>query len=251
MTEHDFLDDRRRASEDDYFRKKDRELIEKMRAAAAADHMKSELSTKTGLSDPALLEELECARLHARHDQRPAARSHRRNGLGRGGNHAGGAHASHQVRPRTRDRGRQPRRSTALGLDVSTAVDRRLRARHAVDSRHARHGLAGRWKADGRRPHQVLGEHRLTRPAASSGLAKSRRRSARRSRRLSTRSSRGVRATGSAHPRHLAILAERSTCSRAAERSPSMPGAPQTPRPPTPLTASVLNTSRHRRSSGR
>ena len=59
MTESDFLDDRRRASEDDYFRKKDRELIEKMRAAAAADHMKSELSTKTGLSDPALLEELE------------------------------------------------------------------------------------------------------------------------------------------------------------------------------------------------
>lgn len=59
MTEHEFLDDRRRASEDDYFRKKDRELIEKMRAAAAADHMKSELSTKTGLSDPALLEELD------------------------------------------------------------------------------------------------------------------------------------------------------------------------------------------------
>ena len=59
MTEGDFLDDRRRASEDDYFRKKDRELIEKMRAAAAADHVKSELSTKTGLSDPALLEELD------------------------------------------------------------------------------------------------------------------------------------------------------------------------------------------------
>ena len=59
MTEDDFLDDRRRASEDDYFRKKDRELIEKMRAAAAADHMKTELSAKTGLSDPALLEELD------------------------------------------------------------------------------------------------------------------------------------------------------------------------------------------------
>jgi hypothetical protein len=59
MTESDFLDDRRRASEDDYFRKKDRELIEKMRAAADADRMKNELSTKTGLSDPALLEDLE------------------------------------------------------------------------------------------------------------------------------------------------------------------------------------------------
>ena len=59
MSEGDFLDDRRRASEDDYFRKKDRELIEKMRSAAAADRAKSELSAKTGLSDPALLEELD------------------------------------------------------------------------------------------------------------------------------------------------------------------------------------------------
>lgn len=58
MSEGDFLDDRRRASEDDYFRKKDRELVEKMRAAAAADRAKSELSARTGLSDPALLGEL-------------------------------------------------------------------------------------------------------------------------------------------------------------------------------------------------
>src|ERR1700752_4870410 len=58
MSDGEFLDDRRRASEDDYFRKKDRELIEKMRAAAAADRTKSELSAKTGLSDPALLGEL-------------------------------------------------------------------------------------------------------------------------------------------------------------------------------------------------
>jgi hypothetical protein len=58
MSEGDFLDDRRRASEDDYFRKKDRELVEKMRAAAAADRAKSELSARTGLNDPALLAEL-------------------------------------------------------------------------------------------------------------------------------------------------------------------------------------------------
>lgn len=58
MSQDDFLDDRRRASEDDYFRKKDRELIEKMRQAAAADRAKTELSTRTGLSDPALIAEL-------------------------------------------------------------------------------------------------------------------------------------------------------------------------------------------------
>jgi hypothetical protein len=58
MTQGDFLDDRRRASEDDYFRQKDRELIEKMRQAAEAEREKSELTARTGLSDPALIAEL-------------------------------------------------------------------------------------------------------------------------------------------------------------------------------------------------
>ena len=59
MSDGEFLDDRRRASEDDYFRKKDRELIEKMRHAAAAERTASELRSKTGLSDPALLASLQ------------------------------------------------------------------------------------------------------------------------------------------------------------------------------------------------
>jgi hypothetical protein len=58
MTQGDFLDDRRRASEDDYFRQKDKELLEKMRLAAAAEREKSELTARTGLSDPALIAEL-------------------------------------------------------------------------------------------------------------------------------------------------------------------------------------------------
>jgi len=58
MAEDDFIDDRRRASEEDYFRKQDRELIEKMRRAAAASRAQSEMSAKTGLKDPALIEEL-------------------------------------------------------------------------------------------------------------------------------------------------------------------------------------------------
>jgi len=58
MAESDFMDDRRRVSEEDYFRKKDRELVEKMRQAAAADRAKSEMSTKTGLNDPELIHEL-------------------------------------------------------------------------------------------------------------------------------------------------------------------------------------------------
>ena len=59
MTEHEFLDDRRRAMEDDYFRKKDRELIEKMRMASASERAKSDLKAKTGITDPDLLKDLQ------------------------------------------------------------------------------------------------------------------------------------------------------------------------------------------------
>ena len=53
------LSDRGRAIEEDYFRKKDRELIEKMRQASAAEAARRELSKKSGLQDPALVAELE------------------------------------------------------------------------------------------------------------------------------------------------------------------------------------------------
>jgi hypothetical protein len=53
------LADRGRAIEEDYFRKKDRELIEKMRQASAAEAARRELSEKSGLQDPELIAELE------------------------------------------------------------------------------------------------------------------------------------------------------------------------------------------------
>jgi hypothetical protein len=59
MAEGEFLGDRRRASEDDYFRKKDRELVEKMRQAAAGEKARHEMGARTGLSDPALIQELQ------------------------------------------------------------------------------------------------------------------------------------------------------------------------------------------------
>ena len=58
MSEHDALAKRGRALEDDYFRKKDRELIEKIRQAAAAEHARQDLGRKAGLEDPQLLQEL-------------------------------------------------------------------------------------------------------------------------------------------------------------------------------------------------
>lgn len=59
MTEDNPLADRGRALEEDYFRKKDRELIEKMRTADAAAKARKELGASTGLSDPALLDDLQ------------------------------------------------------------------------------------------------------------------------------------------------------------------------------------------------
>ena len=59
MTEHDSLAERGRAIEEEYFRRKDRELIEKMRQATAAEAARGEMGRATGLQDPALLKELQ------------------------------------------------------------------------------------------------------------------------------------------------------------------------------------------------
>ena len=59
MPEDNPLADRGRGLEEDYFRKRDRELIEMMRKASVAEDARRALETKTGLHDPALLKELE------------------------------------------------------------------------------------------------------------------------------------------------------------------------------------------------
>ena len=66
MTDRDRFAERGRSLEDDYFRKKDQELIENMRRAAAAeraraekDQVRAEMGQKVGITDPALLLELE------------------------------------------------------------------------------------------------------------------------------------------------------------------------------------------------
>ena len=57
--DRDSIHDRGRALEEEYFRKKDRELVEKMRRAAEAEQARADLSAKTGLTDPALVTELQ------------------------------------------------------------------------------------------------------------------------------------------------------------------------------------------------
>jgi hypothetical protein len=59
MTEKNFFGDREHSLEEEYFRRKDRELIEKMRAAAAAEAARADLEKSSGVHDPELLKELE------------------------------------------------------------------------------------------------------------------------------------------------------------------------------------------------
>jgi hypothetical protein len=59
MPEDNPLGDRGRALEDDYYRRRDRELIEKMQRASAAEASRRELGAKSGLQDPELLQELQ------------------------------------------------------------------------------------------------------------------------------------------------------------------------------------------------
>ena len=58
MTENDGITDHIRAREEEHFRKKDRELIEKLRRADADAKARRALEKETGLHDPAMLAEL-------------------------------------------------------------------------------------------------------------------------------------------------------------------------------------------------
>jgi len=59
MTDKDAIADRGRAIEDEYFYKKDQELIKKMKRAATAARTREEIGKRTGLTDPDMLQELE------------------------------------------------------------------------------------------------------------------------------------------------------------------------------------------------
>ena len=59
MTNSDGITDHIRAREEEHFRKKDRELIEKLRAADAAAKARRALEQEAGLHDPEMLRELD------------------------------------------------------------------------------------------------------------------------------------------------------------------------------------------------
>ncbi len=59
MSNNDGITDEVRRREEEYFRRKDRELIERMRQAAAEAEKRKHLEEATGIHDPAQLEELQ------------------------------------------------------------------------------------------------------------------------------------------------------------------------------------------------
>ena len=82
MADENPLGSRGRSFEDDYFRKKDRELLEKMRQASAAEVARQELSATSGLQDPQMLQELQA--LGFRYDPAQVAAVERKSGLFKG-----------------------------------------------------------------------------------------------------------------------------------------------------------------------
>ena len=59
MTKNDGITDDVRKREEEYFRRKDRELIERMRQQAEAANARKELETATGIHDPESLKDLD------------------------------------------------------------------------------------------------------------------------------------------------------------------------------------------------
>ncbi|MGE0704365.1 MAG: hypothetical protein AB7F99_14095 [Vicinamibacterales bacterium] len=59
MADEDALAKRGKSLEEEYFRRKDRELIEKMRETAEAEKARGDMARQTGLADPALLAQLQ------------------------------------------------------------------------------------------------------------------------------------------------------------------------------------------------
>jgi hypothetical protein len=59
MPDHDAFAERGRALEEEYFHRKQKELVDMMRRVAAADETHRDLIARTGLEDPEMLQELE------------------------------------------------------------------------------------------------------------------------------------------------------------------------------------------------
>lgn len=59
MVDHDSLQERGRALEEEYFRKKNRELVDKMQQEARSEQARRDMGAQVGIDDPEMLRELQ------------------------------------------------------------------------------------------------------------------------------------------------------------------------------------------------
>lgn len=59
MVDHDSMQERGRALEEEYFRKKNRELVERMQAEARSEQARRDMGAQVGIDDPEMLQELQ------------------------------------------------------------------------------------------------------------------------------------------------------------------------------------------------
>ena len=59
MVDHDSIQERGRALEEEYFRKKNRELVEKMQLEARSEQARRDMGAQVGIDDPEMLRELQ------------------------------------------------------------------------------------------------------------------------------------------------------------------------------------------------
>ena len=156
MPDHDAFAKRGRALEEDYFRRKDRELIEKIRQAAATEQVRKDLGRQAGLDDPQLLQEL--------HDLGftpdtvgllplvPIIQM----AWAEGGITKAERELILRLARSRGGRGGERRRSPADGVDNQPTSGSRVRPRQAPHSRDARCRLHTNGGSEGKRPGQVL-----------------------------------------------------------------------------------------------
>ncbi len=129
----DPLSDRRRTHEEDYFQKKDRELVEKMRQQAKAEAQLRELGETSGGHRSAADSRARRIGIHTGNGEAAAAHPGSGNGLGRGWGNRPGTQDGDRRCARTRDRGRSVAdRQLAEWLDRQPTENVYQRARRLI-----------------------------------------------------------------------------------------------------------------------
>ena len=148
-----------RSREEEYFWKKDQELIEKMRRAAAAEQAKRDMGAKAGLNDPEMIQELQALGFTTRDGRAASADTAGPGCLGRGRRDRCRAAADRESSAVVWHRRWQRHGSSAVGVAGQPSGRAGVHARDASHSRNAGLVVAGANRTHGRRPRHALRKH--------------------------------------------------------------------------------------------